>query len=214
MLAGEEPITQGDHGDRFYVIESGDAEVLINGHRVREIGPGDDFGERALLRDTPRTATVRAQSDMQLLAIEREAFLEALTGETGISVQQSDLLSVPLVDVLGTMPALSGVDEQALSRLARTARRQTLEVGTVVLDVGEQSDAVYVMLKGRVELHDGARVASVFLAGDTFGELSVLHGTPCPGRVSVTETDGCGRSARGQRARGGRRRAGPPGLRC
>jgi CRP-like cAMP-binding protein len=48
--SGEEPITQGDHGDCFYVIDSGDAEVLINGHKVREIGPGDDFGERALLR--------------------------------------------------------------------------------------------------------------------------------------------------------------------
>jgi CRP-like cAMP-binding protein len=68
---GSEPITQGDHGDRFYVIESGDAGVLINGHKVREIGPGDDFGERALLRDTPRTATVRALSEMQLLAVER-----------------------------------------------------------------------------------------------------------------------------------------------
>jgi CRP-like cAMP-binding protein len=188
VLAGGEPVRQGDHGDRFYVIDSGDAEVLINGHRVRAIGPGEDFGERALLRDTPRTATVRALSDMQLLAIEREAFLEALTGETGIRVQQSDLLSVPLVDVLGTMPALSAVDAEALNDLAHTARRQTFEVGAVVLDVGDQSDAVYVMLKGRVELHDGARVASVFLAGDTFGELSVLHRTPCPGRVSVTET--------------------------
>jgi CRP-like cAMP-binding protein len=125
---------------------------------------------------------------MKLLAIEREAFLEALTGETGISVQQSDLLDVPLVDVLATIPALGGVDNEALSDLAYTARRQTLEAGTVVLDVGDQSDAVYVMLKGRVELHDGDRVASVFLAGDTFGELSVLHGTPCPGRVTVTET--------------------------
>jgi CRP-like cAMP-binding protein/predicted MFS family arabinose efflux permease len=185
--SGEEPVTQGDHGDRFYVIDSGDAEVLINGHKVREIGPGDDFGERALLRDTPRTATVRALSDMHLLAIEREAFLEALTGEAGITVQPSDLLTVPLVDVLATLPALAGVGDDALNRLARGARRETLDSGAVVLDVGDQSSAVYVMLRGRVELHDGERVTAVFLAGDAFGELSVLHGSPCPGRVTVTE---------------------------
>jgi CRP-like cAMP-binding protein len=185
--AGDEPITQGDVGDRFYVIETGDAEVLINGHKVRQIGPGDEFGERALLRDTPRTATVQALTDMELLAIEREAFLEALTGEAGIRIAQTDLLTVPLVDVLGTLPAFAGVNEHDLDRLSRDAQRETLETGTVVLDVGEQSNAVYVLLSGRVELHDGDRVAAVFLPGDAFGELSVLHGTPCPGRVTVTE---------------------------
>lgn len=187
VAAGSEPITQGDHGDRFYVIESGDADVLINGHRIREIGPGDDFGERALLRDTPRTATVRARSGMQLLAIEREAFLEALTGETGVNVQPQSLLAVPLVQILERVPSLSGIGGDRLSRLAHEARRETLQSGTVVLDVGDQSDAVYVMLQGRVELHDGDRLAAVFLAGDTFGELSVLYGAPCPGRVTVAE---------------------------
>jgi CRP-like cAMP-binding protein/predicted MFS family arabinose efflux permease len=187
VAIGDEPITQGDHGDRFYVIESGDAEVVINGHRVREVGPGDDFGERALLRDTPRTATVRALSEMRLLAVEREAFLEALTGEAGISVQEGDLLALPLVDLLDTLPAFDAIGDEGLRRLARGAQRKTLEPGTIVLDAGDQSDAVYVLLRGRVELHDGERVAAVFLPGDAFGELSVLHGTPCPGRVTVTE---------------------------
>jgi CRP-like cAMP-binding protein len=124
---------------------------------------------------------------MHLLEIEREAFLEALTGEAGITVQPSELLTVPLVDVLATLPALAGVGDVALSRLASGARRETFHSGTVVLEVGDQSEAVYVMLKGRVELHDGERVTAVFLAGDAFGELSVLYGTPCPGRVTVTE---------------------------
>jgi CRP-like cAMP-binding protein len=185
--AGDEPIRQGEMGDSFYVIEAGDAEILINGHRVRQIGPGDEFGERALLRDTPRTATVQALTDMRLLAIERAGFLEALTGESGISVEQDDLLTVPLVDVLGTLPTFEGVGEDDLGRLSRGAHRETLETGTMVLDVGDQSKAVYVLLKGRVELRDGERVAAVFLPGDAFGELSVLHGAPCPGQVTVTE---------------------------
>jgi CRP-like cAMP-binding protein len=110
-----------------------------------------------------------------------------LTGEAGLSVEQSDLLALPLVDVLNTLPVFDGVGDDGLERLARGARRRTLEVGTIVIDVGDQSDAVYVLLSGRVELHDGERVAAVFLPGDVFGELSVLHGTACPGRVTVTE---------------------------
>lgn len=69
---------RGDHGDRFYVIESGRALVGVD--PSSELGPGDFFGEIALLRDTPRTATVRAADDLSLFALERDDFLAAVTG--------------------------------------------------------------------------------------------------------------------------------------
>lgn len=187
VAAGEEPIRQGDAGDRFYVIESGDAAVIINGHQVRAIGPGDDFGERALLRDTPRTATVRAESDMRLLAIEREMFLQAITGEAGVTFHYRDMLDVPLTDVLRSLPTFSALDADALRRLSTVARREQMEPGTVVLDVGDDSEGVYVILSGRVELQRDGHLTSVLVPGDVFGELSVLHGTPRTDRVVVTE---------------------------
>jgi MFS family permease len=79
LAAGSVLFSTGDHGDRFYVVESGELVVdLPSGEKVE--GPGGWVGEIALLRDIPRTATVRALSDVRLLALDREVFLDAVTG--------------------------------------------------------------------------------------------------------------------------------------
>lgn len=185
--AGEQPITQGEYGDRFYVIADGSADVIINDHTVRQIGVGDDFGERALLRNTPRTATVRALSDMTLLAVEREAFLTALTGESGMRFEYRDLLDAPLAEVLGGLAVFEGVGGEGLRRLARASHRRELDAGTVVCDVGEHSQEAHVILDGRVELRRDGAVSAVLVPGDIYGELSVLHATPWPAQAVVSE---------------------------
>jgi MFS family permease len=78
--AGQAVFSQGEHGDRFYVIESGRAQIDVDGTPTRELGAGDFFGEIALLRDVPRTATVRALDDLQLYALERDDFIGVVTG--------------------------------------------------------------------------------------------------------------------------------------
>ncbi|MGA2530406.1 MAG: MFS transporter [Acidimicrobiales bacterium] len=78
--AGETVIEEGTPGDRFYLIESGTAEVTARGAVVNSYGPGGSFGEIALLRDVPRQATVRAVEDLTLYALERVVFIDAVTG--------------------------------------------------------------------------------------------------------------------------------------
>ncbi|HWH19024.1 MAG TPA: MFS transporter, partial [Solirubrobacterales bacterium] len=73
-------IVQGEVGDRFYLIESGQVEVFEGGEFRRNEGPGESFGEIALLHDVPRTATVRTTEPTRLLQLEREQFLVAVTG--------------------------------------------------------------------------------------------------------------------------------------
>jgi MFS family permease len=78
---GQVVIREGDHGDRFYVIETGTVEVTKEGRHVASLGPGDFVGEIALLRDVPRTATVTTTSTTVLQALERSQFLPAVTGQ-------------------------------------------------------------------------------------------------------------------------------------
>jgi len=86
---GKEIIRRGDHGDRFYVVASGEVDVLVDGRPTRREGEGSYFGEIALLRDVPRTATVLAATDVELFALDRDDFLPAVTGHSG-SVQAAE----------------------------------------------------------------------------------------------------------------------------
>ena len=94
--AGTVVIRQGDPGDRYYVIAEGAVTVDVDGRFVHEQGPGEGFGEIALLRDVPRTATVRTTGPVELYSLAREPFLAALTGVPASRLAAEQVVSARL----------------------------------------------------------------------------------------------------------------------
>jgi CRP-like cAMP-binding protein len=76
--------SEGDPGDRYYIVREGEADLTISGRSVAKVGPGSGFGEMALLFGRPRSATVTALTDLVLAALGRDEFawLVRTSGET------------------------------------------------------------------------------------------------------------------------------------
>lgn len=104
---GEFVFHQGDAGDYFYVIQRGGADVVHDGRTVLQLAAGDCFGEVALLRGIARTATVRAQTDLDLHTVGRSAFLLAIAACSASGREAQHLLHerlrtiAPALDVEG-----------------------------------------------------------------------------------------------------------------
>jgi MFS family permease len=78
---GTQVITQGELGDRFYIIAGGTVQVSVDGVPVRTMSAGESFGEIALLKSIPRTASVAAVTQVELLALDSHHFVETVTGQ-------------------------------------------------------------------------------------------------------------------------------------
>jgi cAMP-dependent protein kinase regulator len=80
--AGETIVRRGGPADRFFILVEGEAVVTTDeageGEPIHSLGPGQVFGEVAILRDQPRSATVRAKTDTKLLALERDTFRDLI----------------------------------------------------------------------------------------------------------------------------------------
>jgi CRP-like cAMP-binding protein len=184
---GVDVVRQGDAGDCFYIIGSGTAQVLVDGHFVGQLGPGDSFGERALLRNVPRTATVRSTEPMDLLSLSRQDFLAAV-GEQQVPMVASTGNADPAgeagwtgrrrIEILSHLNLLSHLDARAIGELAARCVIDRWPEGASIVRQGEEGDRFYVMLDGRATVSVDAHPVSELQSGDQFGEIALLHGVP------------------------------------
>jgi len=90
--AGTYIIREGEEGDRYYAIADGEVQIKRNGTEVGTRGRGEGFGETALVRNIPRTADVIARGTTRLLALDRTAFVVALTGHEPMRVEANRII--------------------------------------------------------------------------------------------------------------------------
>jgi CRP-like cAMP-binding protein len=194
VAAGTDVIRQGDPGDRFHVIVAGTADVLVDGFSVGSVGPGGSFGERALLRDGPRTATIRASEPMQLLALDRDAFLTALTGQATAGQQvearaqrsATDWTRRERADQLSRLGLFSHLDSDVVRGLAERSVLDRWSPGATIIEQGGEGDRFFVLLAGQATVSvDGATVGELH-PGDQFGEIALLHDVPRTARVTAS----------------------------
>jgi CRP-like cAMP-binding protein len=138
-----------------------------------------------LLRNSARTATVRANGEVELFVLSSESFLEALTG-VGDLAAAGDVEALHRgparwtrrgrVEILSRVSLFAHLDNASLARLADRAVIERWTAGSRLITQGERGDRFFVILEGRAQVvRDGVVVAEV-RPGDQVGEIALLYG--------------------------------------
>jgi cAMP-dependent protein kinase regulator len=180
---GTEIVRQGDlDARRWYLVATGELLVEVDGFVVGELRGGDQFGERGLLRGVPRSATVRAATDVLLYTLDRDDFLAAVAGpdldETDDNVSPEREQQLEPAMALARAPLLHGIDSARRDELIRQTRIERVAPGTPIVVSGDEDDTYHVLLSGCAEVVVDGAVRRELLPGDSFGEIAVLHRVP------------------------------------
>jgi CRP-like cAMP-binding protein len=171
IASGEAVVREGDPGERFYVISKGNFAVDVGGMERACLGPGDFFGEIALLRDVPRTATVAA------------------LGEGGVllSLGRADFVPAVRMELLKSLALFRPLPPPTLELLASRLEYEQLTAGDVVIREGDDGDRFYVIAEGRVTVQAGSGARTDLGPGDFFGEIALLRNIKRTATVIASE---------------------------
>lgn len=104
VSAGTVLIRQGEPGHEAFVVEQGKARATVRGKRGRTMGPGECFGELALLHSAPRSATVTAETDMHLVVLGSREFSTLLEDVPGVALKVLAAVAERLRETEGKQP--------------------------------------------------------------------------------------------------------------
>jgi CRP-like cAMP-binding protein len=171
--ADEAIVRQGEVGDRFYLIDSGQVKVTVDGFWVGDIGAGGSFGEKALLKAAPRSATVTALEPTRLWYLDAADFIAAATGEEAPTASRFESTAARSVeDLLRSVPMFGAIDRH---RLAAEGEVVTLRAGSQIVTQGAAADLFYALLDGEAEVRIDGHPRGKLVGGDWFGEIALLH---------------------------------------
>ncbi len=185
VRSGEMIIRQGDQGDKFYIVKSGQVEVIISRKdepdlMAAKLSRGDYFGEIALIKNVPRTASVKTVADCSLLVLERKDFEVLMTKKVNLAVRIDRL-----IENRGFLIKLPLFAEFAPAQVAMAASRlvpERYQPGQPVITQGEIGDSFFIIKEGRLEvlvMKGGQKKKVAELGpGEYFGEIALLLDVP------------------------------------
>merc|ERR1711874_767006 len=185
-MPGEVIIQQGDEGDNFYIIDTGEVEVYVNGEKVLTIGEGASFGELALIYGTPRAATVKAStsSDVKLWGIDRDSYRRILMGST---IRKRKMYE----EFLSKVSILENLDKWERLTVADALEATSFEHGQAVVRQGQPGDDFYIIVDGNASVtqfrNEGEDSQEVGVLGpsDYFGEIALMLDRPRAATVTA-----------------------------
>jgi CRP-like cAMP-binding protein/Zn-dependent protease len=181
---GSTIVRQGERGDEFFVVAQGEAVVIVReageDSLVERKGPGDFFGERALLGSGIRQATIKAVTPMKLLVFDQKAFWNELGGVVAWESQVRAALQER--ERLRAVPLLGDATPRQLDLLAVKLAVQPFQRGDQLMRQGDRGDAFYIIREGQVDIvareNGRSRRLSVLGPGEYFGEIALLRDQP------------------------------------
>ncbi len=191
--AGEVIIREGEAGDKFYILERGKATVWrLDKNQVEqkidEKGPGQYFGEVALVSSAPRNATVRAETPGSTLTLDYSDFNLCVRQYINLASQVDE--NVKYSWLLRGMPIFDELPSQKLDQLAASLQPEPLKAGAVLFQEGDQADKFYIVESGEVvisRLVDGEKVEiSRREPGEYFGEIALLQNRPRTATITAS----------------------------
>lgn len=186
-------LKEGDPGSAMFALVEGSVNVVRQAEGdtrvVAQLGPGELFGEVALMAQTPRLASVVAAERCTLLELSRER-MDAVTAKHPVvkEVLQTFYRERLLSNVLRESPLFSDLAPAHKTEVARAFTLRTVAMGEELVRHGVLGDTLFVLLRGRcLPFHprpDGGETKYPAMSeGDIFGEISLLLGKPATATV-------------------------------
>lgn len=180
---GKDIIVRGDDGNTLYVIETGvfECSIPIDGawKVVKTCGPGDVFGELALLYNAPRAATVTAKESSTTWSLDRDTFSHIVKEAAQNKRNKYDAF-------LAKVPLLASMDPYERSQLADALRVEAPAEGATIVTQGEVGDKFYIIEEGAAEAKKDGDKVMTYGVGDYFGELALIRNTNRAATISIT----------------------------
>jgi CRP-like cAMP-binding protein len=199
--AGEFVFTEGSPGDALYLIDAGQVEIVPSVHAVSTVlarlGTDEFLGEMALLTGKPRASAARAATHTNLWVLYRSDFDDLVNRHPSISLALSKALSERLAEMdrrfteshLRGLKLLAGLSPGQLEDISRRLKPARYRQGEVVIRQGDAGNEMFFIESGQVQVVRGSAPNALILAdlgaGELFGEMALLTGSPRSATVSA-----------------------------